>query len=64
MPGYSYNMDPNYSQLQPLPDESKFSQGSGPPPNIKDERLKDISSPSDHSKVSPSFNLLKFLHLY
>lgn len=44
-------MDPNYGQLQVMSEESKLaSQGAGPPPNIKEERIKDISSPSDHSK--------------
>lgn len=47
MPGYPYNIDPNYGPVPMVSDDVKLS---APQPMIKEERLKENPSPNDNSK--------------
>lgn len=47
MPGYPYNIDPNYGPVSMIADEGKMST---PQQMIKEERIKENPSPNDNAK--------------
>lgn len=47
MPGYPYNIDPNYGPVSMIAEEGKMST---PQPMIKEERIKENPSPNDNTK--------------
>lgn len=52
--GYNYNMDPNYGPVSMMSEESKLSQQQGPNQGqIKEERIKESSSPNEYAKMGP-----------
>lgn len=56
MPGYAYNMDPNYGPVSMVSEEAKLSTQQ---PMIKDERLKESPSPNDISKSQMQVSSVK-----
>lgn len=53
--GFSYNLDPNYGPVSMMSEESKLSQQQQqhPPGQIKEERIKESSSPNEYAKMGP-----------
>lgn len=47
MPGYPYNIDPNYGPVSMVSDDGKLP---APQPMIKEERLKENPSPNENPK--------------
>lgn len=51
--GFSYNIDPSYGTSSVLSEDSKLVQQQQPPVQIKEERIKECSSPNEIPKIGP-----------
>ncbi|EAT40951.1 AAEL007376-PA [Aedes aegypti] len=51
--GFSYNLDPNYGPVSMMSEEGKMSQQQQPQGQIKEERIKESSSPNEYAKMGP-----------
>lgn len=66
MPPYPYNMDPAFGPVSMITEAEKMraEMSGGPPPQIKEERNKESSSPHDHPKSMGQVKKEKKLQIF
>lgn len=61
MPGYPYNIDPNYGPVSMIAEEGKMRET--PQPLIKEERIKENPSPNDNPKSQLPVIITKYISI-